>query len=147
MAIKVGGSTVIDDSKNFTVGGTLSDNSSVGTSGQVLQSTGTGVRWGTPSGSIAGGLASQIPYQSAAGTTAFVANGTVGQVLTSNGTAAPTWAAGSSNVTGNALFEHSQAITANYAIAAGNNAVSTGPLTVNAGVAVTVPTNSRWVVL
>jgi len=101
MAIKIGGVTVIDDSKNFTVGGTLSANSSVGTSGQVLQSTGTGVAW-----------ASQ-----------------------------------SSNVTGQGLYEHSKTISANYAISAGNNAVSTGPLTINAGVSVTVPTNSRWVVL
>jgi hypothetical protein len=53
MAIKIGGVTVIDDSKNFTVGGTLSANASVGTPGQVLQSTGTGVTWGAaPSSSV-----------------------------------------------------------------------------------------------
>lgn len=40
---------------------------------------------------LAGGAASQIPYQSAAGTTTFIANGTTGQVLTSNGTSAPSW--------------------------------------------------------
>jgi hypothetical protein len=40
---------------------------------------------------LAGGAASQIPYQSAAGTTTFIANGTSGQVLTSNGTSAPSW--------------------------------------------------------
>jgi len=40
---------------------------------------------------LAGGIASQIPYQSAAGTTAFISNGTSGQLLTSNGTGAPTW--------------------------------------------------------
>lgn len=42
--------------------------------------------------SLAGGAASQIPYQSAAGTTAFLANGTAGQVLKSNGASAPSWA-------------------------------------------------------
>ena len=41
--------------------------------------------------SLAGGIASQIPYQSAAGVTSFIANGTSGQVLTSNGTSAPSW--------------------------------------------------------
>jgi hypothetical protein len=41
--------------------------------------------------SLAGGIASQIPYQSAAGVTAFIANGTSGQVLTSNGTSVPSW--------------------------------------------------------
>ena len=40
---------------------------------------------------LAGGGAGQVPYQSAADTTAFVSAGTTGQVLTSNGTSAPTW--------------------------------------------------------
>lgn len=40
---------------------------------------------------LAGGTASEIPYQSASGTTAFISNGTAGQILTSNGTSAPTW--------------------------------------------------------
>ena len=41
--------------------------------------------------SLAGGAASQIPYQSGAGATAFIANGTAGQVLTSAGAGTPTW--------------------------------------------------------
>jgi hypothetical protein len=41
--------------------------------------------------SLAGGIASQIPYQSSAGVTAFIANGTSGQILTSNGTSAPSF--------------------------------------------------------
>lgn len=41
--------------------------------------------------SLAGGAASQLPYQSGVGTTAFLANGTAGQVLKSNGAAAPAW--------------------------------------------------------
>lgn len=40
---------------------------------------------------LAGGGAGYVPYQSASGTTAFVSAGTSGQVLTSNGTSAPTW--------------------------------------------------------
>ena len=39
---------------------------------------------------IAGGTVGQIPYQTAVGTTGFISNGTAGQVLTSNGTGAPT---------------------------------------------------------
>jgi hypothetical protein len=43
---------------------------------------------------LAAGLGGQIPYQSAAGTTAMLANGTAGQVLQSNGTTlAPSWVA------------------------------------------------------
>jgi hypothetical protein len=41
---------------------------------------------------IAGGTASEILYQSASNTTAFIPNGTAGQVLQSNGTSVPTWA-------------------------------------------------------
>jgi len=46
----------------------------------------------TSATNIAGGLGGQIPYQSAASTTALLSNGTAGQVLTSAGTTlAPTW--------------------------------------------------------
>lgn len=40
---------------------------------------------------LAGGAASQLPYQTGAGATSFIANGTAGQVLLSNGAAAPSW--------------------------------------------------------
>ena len=46
----------------------------------------------TTATNLAGGIASQIPYQSAAGTTAFIANGTPGYVLKSTGTTPPEWA-------------------------------------------------------
>lgn len=45
----------------------------------------------TTATNIAGGIASEIPYQTGAGATAFIANGTSGQILTSNGTSAPSW--------------------------------------------------------
>jgi hypothetical protein len=40
---------------------------------------------------LSGGIASQIPYQSAVGTTSFIANGTSGQILKSNGVSVPTF--------------------------------------------------------
>ena len=46
----------------------------------------------TTATNLAGGAASQIPYQSSTGTTTFIANGTSGQVLKSNGASAPSWA-------------------------------------------------------
>lgn len=42
-------------------------------------------------GNLAGGAASQIPYQTGAGATGFIANGTAGQVLTSAGAGTPVW--------------------------------------------------------
>ncbi len=65
-----------------------------GTSGQILQSTGTGApTWvNVPNApSIAGGIASEVLYQSSPGVTAFVPNGTIGESLISNGVGAPAW--------------------------------------------------------
>jgi hypothetical protein len=45
----------------------------------------------TTATNLAGGAASQIPYQSGSGATTFLANGTAGQVLTSAGSSAPAW--------------------------------------------------------
>ena len=45
------------------------------------------------------------------------------------------------------FVENGQTVTTTYAIPSGQNAMSTGPITINAGVTVTVPSGSRWVVL
>ena len=42
------------------------------------------------------------------------------------------------------LYENSANITANYTIAAGNNALSSGPITVASGITVTIPSGSVW---
>ena len=46
MAIKISGTTVIDDNRVF-IPTAIQLNSSVGTAGSVLISTGSGVDWGT----------------------------------------------------------------------------------------------------
>ena len=45
----------------------------------------------TTATNLAGGGAGFVPYQSGSGATSFLAAGTIGQVLTSNGVSAPTW--------------------------------------------------------
>jgi len=45
------------------------------------------------------------------------------------------------------FVENGQTVTTNYTITTNNNALSTGPITVNSGVTVTVPTGSRYVVI
>jgi hypothetical protein len=45
------------------------------------------------------------------------------------------------------FVQNDQVVTANYTIPVGKNAMSTGPITVDTGVAVTVSSGSRWVVL
>jgi hypothetical protein len=45
------------------------------------------------------------------------------------------------------FYENGQTVTTDYTITSATNAMSTGPLTINSGVSVTVPSGSRWVVL
>ena len=45
------------------------------------------------------------------------------------------------------FVQNTQVVTTSYTIPSGKNAMSTGPLTINSGVVITVPTGSRWVVL
>ena len=45
------------------------------------------------------------------------------------------------------FYENEQNVTANYTIAASKNAMTTGPITIGAGVSVTIETGARWVVL
>lgn len=72
-------------------------------------------------------------------------NSDTGQFEGYNGTI---WTAvGGGNSTNTGLWENSQDITTSYAISSGNNAMSAGPITIDAGVEVTVPTGSRWIVL
>ena len=45
------------------------------------------------------------------------------------------------------FYENSQVVTASYTITSGKNAMTTGDITINDGVTVTVPSGSRWVIL
>jgi hypothetical protein len=45
------------------------------------------------------------------------------------------------------FYENGQTVTTDYTITSATNAMSTGPLTINSGISVTVPSGSRWVVL
>jgi hypothetical protein len=45
------------------------------------------------------------------------------------------------------FVENGQTVTADYTITTNFNAMSTGPISVDAGITVTVPDNSVWVVL
>jgi hypothetical protein len=50
-------------------------------------------------------------------------------------------------VASNGIFVNSQTVSTNYTIAAGNSGTSSGPMTVNNNIAVTVASGARWVVL
>jgi len=85
----------------YATGATTLAKLGIGTSTHVLTSSGTAPQYvaqstlsvgsATTATNLAGGAASQIPYQTGAGATSFIANGTAGQVLTSAGAGVPVW--------------------------------------------------------
>jgi hypothetical protein len=80
------------------------------------------------------------------GGTGLTAPGAAGNALVSNGT---TWtsAAVSAAVADGCIYENNLVISSNYTLTTGRNAMSVGPITVDPGVSVTVPSGQRWVVL
>jgi hypothetical protein len=45
------------------------------------------------------------------------------------------------------FYENELVVTTNYTLTTARNAMSTGPITIDAGVTVTIPTDQRWVIL
>ena len=45
------------------------------------------------------------------------------------------------------VVENGDTVTTNYTLSTGKNGMSVGPMTVNSGIALTVPSGKRWVVL
>lgn len=100
---------------------------SVGTSGQVLTVSGGVPTWQTP--------ASGLPSQT----------GNAGKYLFTNGTVASWENTGAS--AGGVIWENSLVVSSNYTLTSGKNGFSVGPITINSGVSVTVPSGQRWVIL
>ena len=75
-----------------TTGTNASGTWSINISGNAATATSaTSATTATTATNLAGGATGSVPYQSASGATAFLAAGTTGQVLSTNGLAAPTW--------------------------------------------------------
>ena len=81
--------------------------------------------------------------------------GTSGQVLTSGGpSGAISWADAAtgypevgSGGTNRWAVVHSYTVDADYSIPSGSHVINAGPMTVNSGVTVTIPTGSNWVIV
>jgi hypothetical protein len=55
---------------------------------------------------------------------------------------------GASGAGGNQVFyENDQTVTTNYTITTSKNAMTAGPITINSGVSVTVPSGSVWTIV
>ena len=89
---------------------------------------------------------------SANDTAARLPVGSDGYVLTASASASGgvTWAMGTAGATGGGtdqvFYNNDQIVTTNYSIPSGKNAISAGPITINTGISVTIPTGSSWVI-
>lgn len=80
----------------------------------------------------------------------FRFNSTTGQFEGYNGTVWGAIGGGAGAVGGGSdkvFYENDQTITTSYTLTTNKHAMSTGPLTVNSGVTITIPSGARWVVL
>ena len=50
-------------------------------------------------------------------------------------------------ITGAPIYENTQTVGSSYTITSGSSAHSAGPITLSAGVTVTLPAGSRWVII
>ena len=129
-----------------TTGGTLT--------GDLLMDNQTDVRFGeaTANGS------NWVAFQGAASIASNItwtlpsADATVaGYALVSNASGTLSWAAAGGGATGGStdkvFFENDQTVTTNYTLTTNKNAVTAGPITINSGVTVTIPSGSSWVVV
>ena len=95
---------------------------------------------------IASGTTAQRPGSPAAGQLRY--NTSLNKFEGYNGTV---WSSVGGGATGGGadtvFYENTRTVTTNYSISASNNAHSVGPITVNSGITVTIPSGARWVVL
>ena len=99
---------------------------------------------GTGQSSYAAG---DLVYASAINTLSKLTAGTTGQVLTIAG-GVPTWATSAGGATGGGtdqiFYLNGQTVTTSYSIPSGQNAGSFGPISINSGAIVTIPSGSTW---
>jgi hypothetical protein len=137
-ALQVGGPVTITPT-GVTVSAALSVTSTVAVTGDITMS-GTG-EIGLPAGSTAQRSATPA-------TGMFRFNTDLTRFEGYNGSA---WGAVGGGATGGGTDQifslNGQTITTSYAIPSGQNALTVGPVRVNSGAVVTVPSGSRWVVL
>jgi len=75
-------------------------------------------------------------------------NTTLGQFEGYNGTAWGQLGGGATGGGNDGVFiENGQTVTTSYTLSSGKNAVSAGPITINAGITVTVPSGANWVIV
>jgi hypothetical protein len=115
-------------------------------SGKTLAVAGTLTVSATDAIKIASGTTAQRPGSPAAGQLRY--NSSLNKFEGYNGTA---WSSVGGGATGGGsdtvFYENTKTVTTNYTISTSNSAHSVGPITINSGITVTIPSGARWVLL
>jgi hypothetical protein len=126
---KIDGTAVSATAADLNGTGRLVPNTAATGSAKVPAGT-TGERDGTPAAGF------------------FRFNSTVTKFEGYNGSAWGSVGGGATGGGSDEIFvENGQTVTTNYTITSGKNAMSAGPISVNSGVVVTIPSGSSWIVL
>ena len=75
------------------------------------------------------------------------ADGTASQALTTNGAGQLSWSTVESTKAGGAIYENSQTISETHTLTANTNGMSAGPVTVNNGITLTIPSGATYTVV
>lgn len=101
---------------------------------------------GTGAIDIPAGTTAQRPGTASSGMIRF--NSTLSQFEGYNGTAWGQLGGGATGGGSDTVFlENGNTVTTNYTLSTNKNAVSAGPVTVNSGITVTVPSGASWVIV
>ena len=141
----LGWTAITDSTKMPLAGGTFT--------GNVLFSNGKAARFYENDGNGSNYVGFRAPASLSADTTFYWpgADGSATHVLTTDGSgnlsfAAPAAAGATGGGSDEIFVEHERTVTSSYSITATKNANSVGPIALNSGVVVTVPSASTWLV-
>jgi hypothetical protein len=148
--VSIGGTLTYEDVTNVdSVGLVTARNGITVTGGDIIVSTGiisarSGIFTGTDAVGLPTGTSAERPSSPQAGQIRY---NNENQQFEGYSTA---WGGfgGASGSSGNAVFyENDTNVTASYSITSGKNAMSAGPITLNANIIVTIPSGSVWTVV
>ncbi len=124
---------------NIGAGGTLGSAAYTATTAYVSKTAATG------SAALPVGTTAQRDGTPSTGYTRFNSDYVKAEVYNGTGWSGLGGATGAGG--DDVFYENGQTVTTNYTITTGKNAVSAGPITINTGVTVTIPTGSVWSVV
>lgn len=150
-SIKTGAYTAVNGDKIVanTSGGTFTITLPATPSAGNIVTIADGADWSVTNltvarnGSTIEGLAQDVTVDVKGISIDFVYDGTTWQIFTVAAKDSYPTGAGGDNI----FFENGTTVTTSYTVTSGKNAMSAGPITINSGATVTVPSGSVWTII